>query len=142
MQDTIKSLCFKHNMTGLNNRLIKTRHSISGRVTGVKTNHVLNASRINLPNFSGRDAGTEIKIALGQFKTAAMDKNGKRDNYVVLSDSRTYHEFKSYCTPRLIELNPAELAADAERLAFWINLYNALTRGLGEKRNRAQRSHR
>ena len=113
-------------MTGSNNRIIKGRHSIIDRVTGVKTNHILNASRNNLPNFSGRDAAGEIKIALDQFKTAAMDKNGNGVNYAVLRDSRAYYEFKRYCTPRLREFNPAELAADGERAAFWINLYNAL----------------
>jgi len=69
---------FIQDMTGLNNRFIKGRQSIIVRVTGMNTNQVLNASRINLPIFSGRDAAAGIKIAFDQFNPATMDKNRKR----------------------------------------------------------------
>lgn len=55
-----------------------------------------------------------------------MDENGYYINYTDLRESRAYHEFRNYCSPRLRHFDPARLNTQYENLAFWINLYNAL----------------
>jgi len=107
-------------------RFIQARDSIINRFIGVQTDLVLNASRIDLHNFSGRDVAAEVKMAMDQFKMAAVDENGYQVNYAELRGSRAYDEYRNYCTPRLRNFDPAQLNTSGERLAFWINLYNAL----------------
>lgn len=110
----------------INDLFIQARNSIINRITGVHTDLVLNASRISLENFSSRDAAAEVKMAMDQFKMAAMDENGYKVNYAELRGSRAYDEYRNYCSPRLRNFDPALLNTQGERFAFWINLYNAL----------------
>jgi Protein of unknown function, DUF547 len=46
-------------------------------------------------------------------------------DYARLESCRTYHEYRT-CASQLHYFNPASLTTREERLAFWINLYNAL----------------
>jgi hypothetical protein len=58
-------------------------------------------------------------------KAEAYDAVRGRVDYVRLCVSPTYAEY-CQCARRLRSFDPAALGSHEERLAFWINLYNAL----------------
>ena len=58
-------------------------------------------------------------------KAEAYDTQRGRVDYARLCASPTYAEY-CLCARRLQSFDPATLASREERLAFWINLYNAL----------------
>jgi hypothetical protein len=47
-------------------------------------------------------------------------------DYDALKDSSAYQHFRNTLSPGLVGLDPTALKSRGERLAFWINLYNAL----------------
>ncbi len=62
-----------------------------------------------------------IRLAL---KTTAIDAGGNV-SYDALRDSEAYRQL-TLTAPALAQVDPGALRGDAERLAFWINLYNVL----------------
>lgn len=59
-------------------------------------------------------------------KAEAYDTEHGRVDYACLRTSPTYAEY-GRCARRLQSFDPASLGSRAERFAFWINLYNALS---------------
>lgn len=108
------------------NTFIRARDSLVNRLAGVTAGQVLNSKKINPPDFSGWDVAATIKMAMDQFKLAAFNNDGSLIDYAELRQSQAYDEFQNYCLPRLRELNPSDFKTQSEKLAFWINLYNAL----------------
>ncbi len=60
-----------------------------------------------------------------QMEVEAYDVKAGRVDYARLSGSPTYAEYRQ-CARRLQSFDPGALESHEERLAFWINLYNAL----------------
>jgi hypothetical protein len=58
-------------------------------------------------------------------KAEAYDPSCNCFDYARLADSDIYAQFRG-CTAHLLEFDPSVLSGRRERLAFWINLYNAL----------------
>ncbi|MFC2026035.1 DUF547 domain-containing protein [Chloroflexota bacterium] len=110
----------------LKDTLVKIRDSLFNRLTGVEQDLVLNPlpSQPVPPQSSGLAA--EIKMAIDEFKTSAVDQSGFKVDYAGLRDTQAYAEYQRSCTPRLRKFDPASLRTPEESLAFWINLYNAL----------------
>ena len=106
--------------------LIQARNGFLDRVTGVKPDHVLNAAPYKPSQTESIDLAAELKMAMDEFKIAAMDENGYQVNYARLRESKAYAEYRVFCAPRLRFFDPYALPGRDERLAFWINLYNAL----------------
>lgn len=63
---------------------------------------------------------------MGAFKTD-FSVSGRCVDYGRLQRSDAYEAYRSQYSPQLRALDPALLDTRGERLAFWINLYNALT---------------
>lgn len=75
---------------------------------------------------SGRSAvETELGRTMAALKAEAFDQTAGRVDYARLGGSQAYADFRQ-CAARLRSFDPSELTSDHERLAFWINLYNAL----------------
>lgn len=68
----------------------------------------------------------ELARAMGRIKAEGMDERGSQVNYARLSSSAAYADFHTGPAARLVNFYPAALASREARLAFWINLYNAL----------------
>lgn len=74
---------------------------------------------------SSDDIGRELYRAVQAMKDEAYDPECACFDYARLCQSDCYQQYRA-CTARLIAFDPARLGTRGERLAFWINLYNAL----------------
>lgn len=109
-------------------RLIKVRESILDLITGTNPEEVLN--EVGESNGISMSAGIEITGELKRFldmaKINSMDEQGLQVDYESLRASQPYLEYRQSCSPRMRNFDPGMLTSREERLAFWINLYNAL----------------
>lgn len=109
------------------NILIHVRDNFLDFIFGVNRNQVLNSAngtflkKANKPDLAG-----ELKRALDEIKAQSIDEQGSKVDYASLRASAVYNEFRHECSPKLREFDPGSLDDRDEKLAFWINLYNAL----------------
>jgi hypothetical protein len=111
--------------------LINLRETTLGLVLGRRARDVLNlppdgASALGQPTLDGPALAVALKAAVNGFKATAIDAAGLTVDYRQLRGSPAYAEYWTTLTPQLQTYDPARLATRGERLAFWINLYNAL----------------
>jgi len=106
--------------------LIGLREKLLDKLGATQAGDVLNVSLAGPVPEPGVDPAADLKRALDSIKIAAVDDSGTHVDYASLRESAAYQEFRSVCSPRLRNFDPAELASREERLAFWINLYNVL----------------
>lgn len=111
--------------------LINLREAAIGLALGRRTRDVLNlppdgALAVNQTALDGPSLAAALKAAVNGFKAAAMDEAGLTVDYRRLRDDPAYADYWATLTPQLQAYDPAGLATLGERLAFWINLYNAL----------------
>lgn len=106
--------------------------SIANRALHVVADTLLRADRAH-PLNAGRDSGeapssdiaADLRAAVGAMKAEAFDVERGAVDYGRLRDSASYAEYRA-CTTALSSFDPSSLGSRAEKLAFWINLYNAL----------------
>ncbi|MBI3762728.1 MAG: DUF547 domain-containing protein [Chloroflexi bacterium] len=77
------------------------------------------------PSNTPSPLAVELKMAVNAMKTQAFDVERGRVDYAALRDSAAYADY-CLCSRRLQSFDPLQLRTHEERLAFWINLYNAL----------------
>ena len=106
--------------------VVNFRETLLKKLLGIPPHLVLNAGPVSSSLLDGMVLAAEIKQAMNAFKAAAMDDNGEHVNYVTLASSPAYAQYRTECSPRLQHFDPATLQTREEKLAFWINLYNAL----------------
>ena len=85
----------------------------------------LNDGREQSPTDASALAADLRAFALFLQAEATDPATGRRDFHKV-AESAAYREFRAHCISRLAGLDLDGLQTDAERLAFWLNLYNAL----------------
>jgi hypothetical protein len=71
-------------------------------------------------------AAADLMRAMNRIKALAISDDGAHVDYARLRHSDAYAEYRRAWLPRLRAFDPACLTTREERLAFWINLYNAL----------------
>lgn len=72
------------------------------------------------------EAARRVKAIANRLKAEAISEDGRAVDYRGLRESPLLAELQS--TARLLRhVTPDALASDAERVAFWVNLYNVLT---------------
>lgn len=103
---------------------IRFGHNIIDRLLGVDRRWVLNAERES-KGVSG-DIATELRTIVEQLKVEGFDTKQGLVDYEKLKGSPTYHQKYKQCTAELRRFDPLPLGSRAERLTFWINLYNSL----------------
>ena len=104
--------------------MAKVREKILDAVFGASKSLVLNGQE----STGGMLTALPQRIAesvLALKKAAIITRSGV--DYAALIHSNAYKEFSSTIAVRLREFDPDELKTQAEKLAFWINLYNLLT---------------
>ena len=106
--------------------LINSRETIVNTLLGIPTTHYLNTLPASSEIPMGKSLSAELKKAVNQFKAFAMDESGEHVDYAKLADSPIYQEYRQMCSPFLRIFKPESLHQREEKLAFWINLYNAL----------------
>lgn len=68
----------------------------------------------------------ELKMAMSRLKAQAISDDGSHVNYAALRESDEFAAYRRHFLPRLAALDPSAITSRDERIAFWINLYNAL----------------
>lgn len=125
----------------LSDSFIVLREGLLSRLTGSDPAHTLNPPTASSGLISG-DPAAELKRALQSVMSVAFDQNAQLVDYGFLSNSA---EFAAYCdcVAGLRTYDPSSLTSREARLAFWINLYNAMVIHavieLGIKRSVAER---
>ena len=109
-------------------RLIGLRELVLDLITRTNPAEVLNVSddHVHLSKEAGKELPAELKRFIDMAKIDAMDEDGFTVDYETLRSSPPYSEYRKSCSPRLRYFDPQILATRQEKLAFWINLYNAL----------------
>jgi hypothetical protein len=100
-------------------------HRLIRRRYGIPANFVLNAGPEPDGGRASVPAAADLRRMVNALKAEAYDTKRDRVDYARLRTSSTYAEY-GRCARRLQSFDPAVLGSRAERLAFWINLYNAL----------------
>lgn len=99
---------------------------------------VLNRGSSPPVSAGSREIATDLRRIIGTLKVEGFEETVGRVDYTRLRLSPTYAEYQE-CAARLRTFDPANLVDDQARLAFWINLYNALIVDYGILR--ANRGH-
>jgi len=109
-------------------RLVAGRESFLDLITGTRPQMVLNEVDPEQPNLQAADSDitADLKRFMDMAKIGAIDEQGYNVDYQRLKESPAYIEYRKSCSPRLRNFDPALLSTREEKLAFWINLYNAL----------------
>jgi hypothetical protein len=90
---------------------------------GITASAVLNGEPH--PGAAPAYVAAKLKQAVNNMLAEAADPTSGKVDYAALHRSETYAKYRR-CAARLRAFDPHLLTARAERLAFWINLYNAL----------------
>jgi hypothetical protein len=107
-------------------RLVNGRESLLDLITGAKSHMVLNEGEPAQPVLPGVDITADLKRFMDTVRSGAIDEHGLNVDYKQLKESPVYLEYRQRCSPRLKSFDPVQLTTREEKLAFWINLYNAL----------------
>ncbi|NWF68752.1 MAG: DUF547 domain-containing protein [Chloroflexi bacterium] len=94
-------------------------------LTGVRGDEALNCDGHGTVPVSDMEISARLKQATNRLKAQGIDSENGRVDYRALAGSSAFSEYKAL-TYALRDFDPAALTSDAERMAFWINLYNAL----------------
>ncbi len=104
---------------------VKGREKTLNSILGVNPGAILNSDRIPAEGDSDENSlAEEIKGVLNQIKSLAMDQNAKVDYQKLVGDP-LYQSFIGL-VGELQKYDFQQLSTQDEKLAFWINLYNAL----------------
>ena len=106
--------------------LLHIRDGLMDLITGVNREQVLNYRNGKPDRGKLSDPAAELRRSLDHIKAGAIDGSGTKVDYAKLRDSQVYEEFRYRCSPKLRGFDPGKLGRREEKLAFWINLYNAL----------------
>ncbi len=93
------------------------------RLLRVDSKAALNLGRLAVTG--GPGVAAELLAALQMMKADAFDGATATVDYARLKESESYTRYRA-CTGALVDFEPARLNSREERLAFWINAYNAL----------------
>ncbi|CAG0989308.1 hypothetical protein ANRL3_02664 [Anaerolineae bacterium] len=103
--------------------MTNTLHRLLDVAFRIDSNAVLNDGVAAQTSDSG--VAANIKRALTMLKAQAYDDRSARFDYARVRASETYRAMRE-CTGRVNTFDPGTLPTRQERMAFWINLYNAL----------------
>jgi len=109
-------------------RLVAGREAFLDLITGTQRNVVLNEGAPEQSNLTEVDSDitADLKRFMDMTKIEAIDEQGYNVDYKQLKDSPAYLEYRQTCSPRLKKFDASLLTTPEEKIAFWINLYNAL----------------
>lgn len=102
------------------------REALIARVAGFSQDAALNAGDGGEDAPTAPEMGAAMRAATLKLRAEHMDVAGAHVDYGRLRQSKAYARYRHELAPRLRRLDLATLDSREERLAFWINLYNAL----------------
>jgi len=87
---------------------------------------VLNETTKNISVVDSGSIAAEIKNVLDKIYADGISMDGYSVDYKRLKSSTAYQKFQEEYYPKLRGFDPTKLVSREEKLAFWINIYNAL----------------
>ena len=108
------------------NNTIDQREAILSYLLNYPKNEVLNKVNNGSSPQNKKLLAVKLKIIVNQLKTEGMNINDTNVDYQLIAKSKPYQQFCELYTSQLIQFDPNILETRAERLAFWVNLYNVL----------------
>lgn len=105
-------------------RLTRWLQNSIDRLLGVDNRRVLNAEPG--AEIATDDIATTMRTIIDQLKMEGFNDESGLVDYEKLQNSACYQQYR-LVTSRLRNFNLASLESRAEKLTFWINLYNSLT---------------
>ncbi len=93
-------------------------------LAGVDTRDALNCQQ-NTPNLSTADVVGSLNLAIRRLKAEGFDIEQGKVDYAALRDNEFLPDFRR-ATQHLQSFTLDQLQTRQQKLAFWINLYNAL----------------
>ena len=106
-------------------KYVKGREKILNRVLRVDPKVILNSRKFSPKGISGNSSlAGDIKTSLNQLKSLAITEKGKVDYQKLVGDP-LYQSFREL-VGEIQDFDFHNLSTREEKLAFWINLYNAL----------------
>lgn len=105
--------------------LISWREALVDKITNTDAKRVLNSAGAS-PGRTGNELAAALKSALDGIKAHAFEMDGARVGYRSLRHSAAYQTYRRELSPQLRNFDPGDLKTRPHRIAFWINLYNAL----------------
>lgn len=109
-------------------RMVLSREWILDVLSGARHGQALNVSRSHVVESeydSGEALAAQLRSAMNRLKVEGFASAGDAVHYARLRDSVAYADYR-ILSQSLVRFDPCSLATSAARLAFWINLYNAL----------------
>jgi len=106
--------------------LIKIRDKLLDGIAGKSATQVLNPSMGDTQPELGSQPAAELKKALDRIRVATMEEGGTGVDYGLMRNDLVFVEFQKVSSPGLRCFDLALLSTRQEKMAFWINLYNAL----------------
>jgi len=106
--------------------LVAWREATLSRALRMSPRAVLNPNGCVAPVANASAVAGSLKRAFNALKAAGSDPHGDRVDYTRLRDRPEYTAFRTIHTASLRTLDLSTLVSRDARLAFWINLYNAL----------------
>ncbi len=106
--------------------LVTWRERALDRLLGVRPGDVLNAMPAPAVTRDALGVAVDLKRAVNDLVATAGNLSGDRFDYARLGDSPAYREYRTMWAASLWSLDLTTLASRGARLAFWINVYNAL----------------
>ncbi len=122
MIDPMSAILARTSVNRLSDALIHIRDAVLDQALG----------RPECPTRATRtDAATpgiaaELRAAMNRLKAQAISDDGMQVDYAAVRRNAGYAHYRDRLLPALAAFDPASLHTRAERLAFWINLYNAI----------------
>ncbi len=106
--------------------LVGLRDTVLDRLLAIPPGGVLNIGSARPATASVVRVSAVLKRAVNALRAGEGDASGGRLDYAAVRRSPAYEEYRTVSTALLRGIDLRALATREERLAFWINLYNAL----------------
>jgi len=114
------------NVMDLLDTVIHFRNKIQTLIPGVDDSLVLNSDGTETQIFVDEVIlSSEIRQLMNRIRSLAIDPNNNRMDYLAVSKSEPYKEFR-FLTNQLSYLDLNAINSIPDQLAFWINIYNSL----------------
>jgi hypothetical protein len=107
-------------------KFVHMREYIIHKLLGISTQEVLNRPPVDTTIVPLDNIAQEMKKAVNTFKSLAMDDVGLQIDYGKLRDSQEYAMYKKEFSPQLYKVDLQAFQSEKQKIAFWLNVYNAL----------------
>ncbi len=107
--------------------LIRLRNLLLDQLTGTLPSRVLNEIPGRIPAFKDPRPDEALRRLMNRLIGEAVNPDGRRVDYARLRTSTLFQADFMQLAVRLSVFDPDDLTSLAERMSFWINLYNVLT---------------